>query len=225
MNTNLLRLLRLLHLVSPTLPIGAFTYSQGIEWAVEEGWIRSPEQLHEWVLYQLQTTVSLLEVPLLMRCYQAVQERDREKLQYWIDFLQASRESHELLLEEKQRGRALTDLLIAWQIEPAAAWKAQLAQSQLAAFAVATCYWQIPITEAAQAYCWGWLENSVLAAIKLIPLGQTAGQCLLQKLIPQIPPSVEIGLQLADTEIGASSPALAIASSCHEIQYTRLFRS
>ncbi len=222
MNTDLLRLL---HLVSPTLPIGAFTYSQGIEWAVEEGWIHSPEQLHEWVFYQLQTTLSLLEIPVFARCYAAVQQRDSAKLQIWIDFLHASRESHELLLEEKQRGRALTDLLIAWQIEPAAAWKTQLAQSQLAAFAVATSHWQIPMTEAAQAYCWGWLENTVLAAVKLIPLGQTAGQCLLQKLIPHIPPVVEVGLQLEDTQIGASSPALAIASSCHETQYTRLFRS
>lgn len=220
-----LALLRLLHWVSPSLPIGSFTYSQGIEWAVETGWIRTPTDLHAWLISQLHSGVTYVDVPILQRLYHAVQAQDVAALEYWIHTLNASRETSELLLEEKNRGRALTDLLIALEVPNAAAWKPYLSQSQAAAFAVAAVHSAIPLPQAAYGYVWSWLENLVLSAVKIIPLGQTQGQKLLHQLTPLLPAAVAQGLQVADDEIGASSPALAIASSRHETQYTRLFRS
>lgn len=223
--TTDLALLRLLHLVSPTLPIGSFTYSQGIEWAVECGWIKTADDLENWLENLLHTGMAYLDLPILQRLYAAVEQQDRDLLQYWISYLNASRETGELLQEEKNRGRALTDLLIALEIPQAATWKPQLAQNQAAAFAFAAVHWRIPLQQAAYGYVWSWLENLVLAAVKIIPLGQTQGQKILHSMTPLLPAVVQAGLAVGDEDIGASSPALAIASSRHETQYTRLFRS
>ena len=220
-----LALLRLLHWVSPSLPIGSFTYSQGIEWAVETGWIRTPADLQDWLASQLHSSMIYVDLPILQRLYHAVQTQDVAALEYWIHTLNACRETSELLLEEKNRGRALTDLLIALEIPNAAAWKPLLAQSQAAAFALAAVHSDIPLTQAAYGYVWSWLENLVLSAVKIIPLGQTQGQKILHGMTALLPDAVAHGLQVSDAEMGASSPALAIASSRHETQYTRLFRS
>lgn len=218
-------LLRLMHLVSPSLPIGSFTYSQGVEWAVENGWISTVDELARWLDHLLYSGVTYLEVPLLRRMYQAIEGEDEASLSHWVDYLNASRETAELLQEEKNRGRALTDLLIALEVPLAAQWKPLLAQNQSAAFALAAVQWQIPLAQAASGFVWSWLENLVLAAVKIIPLGQTQGQQLLHRMTVQLPAVAAQGLRVADAEIGASSPALAIASSLHETQYTRLFRS
>lgn len=226
MNTELsLPLLRLMHLVSPALPIGSFTYSQGIEYAVEYGWVSNAAELQDWLASQLQTSMQYLEIPILKRLYLAVETQDEQALNTWIDYLNASRETSELALEERNRGRALTDLLIALEVTHAKSWKPLLAQSQAAAFAVAAVHWQISLPQAALGYAWSWLENLVLSAVKLIPLGQTQGQQCLEYLLLQLPEVVEKGLQLPDEEIGASLMALSLASSRHETQYTRLFRS
>lgn len=218
-------LLRLLQLVSPSLPIGSFTYSQGIEWAVEAGWIDTPESLRDWLKQPLEYGIARLDLPLLKRFYAAAREQDKSAMSDWIDYLNASRETAELLQEEKNRGRALVDLLISLNIPLAKQWKPLLAQNFLAAFAVVACYWDISEEQAAQGYVWSWLENQVLSAIKIIPLGQTQGQVLLSEMLEDIAPVVATGLSLKDEQIGASSPALAIASAQHETQYTRLFRS
>jgi urease accessory protein len=217
--------LRLLQLVSPSLPVGAFTYSQGIEWAVEAGWIRDAEDLHAWLRELIAGTLAQLEIPVLVRLYQACVDADREALRYWSRFLLASRETAELRSEERQRGRALATLLVNLNVPRAREWHAELARCQTSCFALACAAWQIPPRDAALGYAWSWLENLVLAAVKLIPLGQTAGQQVLHRLSADLPPAIEQGLTLEDDAIGASTPALAIASSLHETQYTRLFRS
>lgn len=218
-------IMHLMHLISPSLPIGSFTYSQGIEWAVESDWINDADSLGSWLEGQIKGPLSYLDIPLLQRMYTAFTDDDIERLQYWCDYLQASRETRELLTEEKNRGRALTDLLIALGIPQAQQLKPLLRDNQLAAYCLAANRWQIPVQQAAQGYAWSWLENLILAAVKIIPLGQTAGQILLHELKPLLDNSVENGLKCDDSELGASSPALAIASSRHETQYTRLFRS
>ncbi len=220
-----LPMLRLMHLVSPSLPVGAFTYSQGIEWAVEAGWIRTADDLEAWLRDQLCNSVSVLDLPLLARMHRAASARHQESMVRWIDWLLAGRETSELRAEEANRGRALADLLTAWDLPDAPDWKPVLARSQAAGFAFAAVAWDIPPRDAALGYGWGWLENLVLAAVKIIPLGQTQGQQLLQRLIEGLPVAVDGALELADDEIGASSPALSIVSSAHETQYTRLFRS
>lgn len=218
-------LLRLLQLVSPSLPVGGFTYSQGIEWAVEAGWIRTLADLEDWIADQLQTGMARVDLPLLARLRAAAEVRDDATLRIWIDRLLASRETAELRAEECNRGRALADLLAAWGIDGARERRALLARSQAAGFAFASTAFGIEPRLAAAGYAWSWLENLVLAAVKIVPLGQTQGQQALARLATQVPPALDLALSLSDDEIGASNPALAIASSAHETQYTRLFRS
>jgi len=215
---------RLLQLVSPSLPIGAYTYSQGIEWAVDEGWIGTPAHLSEWLRGLMETSMIFLEVPILLRLMRAWQRHDELAVKRWSSFLLANRETRELRLEEKNRARALAQLLVA--LEPDAKPHAKLlGDSQHAAFSYACQRWGIDENRAATALVWGWLENQVLSAVKIIPLGQTDGQRLLFELAPLINDVVERARQVEDDDLGASSMALAIASSRHETLYTRLFRS
>ena len=220
-----LPLLRLMHLVSPSLPVGGFTYSQGIEWAVENGWIRDAANLEHWLDDQLRHALGMLDLPILARLHRAAGHNDRTSLERWSEALLAGRETSELRLEEQNRGRALADLLVGLELADAARWRPSLARCQAAGFAFAAARWRITGQEAALGYAWSWLENLVLAAVKIIPLGQTRGHQVLHRLLAILPGVVEESLALDDEDIGASSPALAIASSCHETQYTRLFRS
>lgn len=218
-------LLRLLQLCSGTLPIGGFTYSQGIEWAVECGWINDQQTLTDWLTDLADTSLTRVEIPVLARLYQACETQEHDKLSYWTHWLMACRESRELRDEEKNRGRALTSLLIDLDIARASDWQDSLSRCQSAGFALAAHAWSIPLPQAAQGFAWSWLENLALAGVKLIPLGQTAGQRVLRDLSDVISQAVQLGLTLPDDALGAAAPALAIASSRHETQYTRLFRS
>ena len=221
MNTKLPRLLQL---VSPSLPIGGYTYSQGIEWAVDEGWIRDQAGLSDWLQGLMETSLLYLEVPVLQRLMRAWQRHDELAVKRWSQFLLANRETLELRQEEKNRARALAQLLVS--LEPGAEpYKTLLSDTQHAAFSFACQRWQIDEDAAATALVWGWLENQVLSAVKIIPLGQTAGQQLLFELAPRIEGIIERARDIADDDLGASSMALAIASSRHETLYTRLFRS
>ena len=222
MNTSLLKLMQL---VSPSLPIGSFTYSQGIEYAVECGWIDSDDKLQHWLEDLLQTSIAQLDLPVLQRLYDAAEAGDGAALEKWSQFLLANRETSELRLEEINRGRALASLLIALDTPRAKQWRPILASCQAAAFATAAAGWNISYQDAAYGYVWSWLENLVLAAVKIIPLGQTQGQQLLHSMAGMIPAVVAESLEVKDEMIGASNPALAIISSRHETQYTRLFRS
>jgi len=218
-------MLRLMQLVSPALPIGGFTYSQGLEYAVEAGWVRDPESLRDWLLGLLDDSVAGLDIPVLARLYAACVCGDCDAIRKWGDILLASRETFELRQEERQRARALTRLLVDLEIVEARRWREDLEQCQAAPFALAASRWGVPLMDACLGYAWSWLENMVAAAIKLVPLGQTDGQRLELVLAEAIPPAVARGLRLEDDELGGSAPAMALASSLHETQYTRLFRS
>lgn len=220
-----LPLLRLMHLVSPSLPVGAFTYSAGIEWAVEAGWIHGIGDLELWLADQLHHVLVPLDLPIAIRMHRAAQSGDLDMMGGWIDWLLAARETAELRQEEINRGRALADLLKAWSLPDADSWRPLLMRSQTAGFAFASANWNVSADAMAAGLTWGWLETLTLAGIKIIPLGQTEGQQLLHRLLPRIPGAVRQAAALADEDIGASCPALAIASSAHEQQYTRLFRS
>lgn len=218
-------LLRLLQLCSSTLPIGGFTYSQGIEWAVECGWIHDEASLKNWLAELIETSLARVEIPVLVRLYTACEERNRADLSYWSRWLLASRETRELREEESNRGRALARLLEDLQVQQATNWHEDLKICQSAGFAAACHAWSIPLHQAAQGFAWTWLENLALAGVKLVPLGQTAGQRLLGDMSELVSHAVERGLSLPDHEMGGACMAMAVASSRHETQYTRLFRS
>lgn len=217
--------LRLMQLVSPALPVGGFTYSQGMEYAIEAGWIDGKAALEDWLQGLIEDGLCHLDIPILARLYHACMARDTAALARWGQYLLAARETAELRTEERQRARALMRLIIDLGLEDAASWEEALHHCQASSFALAAVRWGIPLPEAANGYAWSWLENMVAAAVKLVPLGQTDGQRLQLSLAERLPAMVERALTISDDEIGASAPRMAIASSLHETQYTRLFRS
>lgn len=217
--------LRLYQLISPALPVGAFTYSQGLEWAIECGWVKDKATLGAWLASVLEHSVTSLEIPVLLRLYDALQRSDGVCFGHWCQFLYASRETSELRAEESQRAQALMRLLPALDVPLPDGIKAYAAKTQMAGMALAALHWQIDKRSLCRGYLWSWLENAVMAGVKLVPLGQTDGQQLLMQLSDKLPALLDSAERFGDAEIGSSTPALAIASSLHETQYSRLFRS
>lgn len=217
--------LRLWQLISPTLPVGAYAFSAGLEYACEAGWIRTEAATGDWVGGQLEHALAALDVPVLARLYRAWERDDDAAIDYWNGFLGASRETRELQEEDRHMGAALARLLTDLDIDRAEAWLARGDGSFLTLFTLAAQRWQVSLETTAAGYLWAWCENQVAAAIKLVPLGQTAGQRLLLKLSDRIPACMAHGLALADDDIGVASPGVVLASSRHETQYSRLFRS
>jgi urease accessory protein len=220
-----LPLLRLLQLVSPSLPIGMYSYSQGFERAVDDGWIRSEAETGVWISGVLERCVARVDLPILARLHDAWVADDHAAVDVWTATLLACRETAELREEDRQTGQALARLTEALGLGDAHAWSRRADATLATLFALTAARWGIPKRETVMGYLWSWLENQVLCAIKLVPLGQVAGQRLLRDLAVGLPACVEEALALGDAEIGGSVFAFALASSRHEMQYSRLFRS
>ena len=220
-----LGLLRLLQLVSPGLPIGMYSYSQGFERAVDDGWITTAVDTEEWLSGLMDSCLARIDLPILVRLYDAWASGNIEAVGYWSQILTASRETSELRAEDRQTGQALARLLDSLAIDSMQPWIRKPEATLAGIFAFAAVNWEIPKRETVIAYLWSWLENQVLCAVKLVPLGQVAGQRLLIKLAEKIPALVDQALKLEDDDIGGSAFGLALASSRHETQYSRLFRS
>lgn len=218
-------LLRLFQLASPTLPVGAYAYSQGLEWAVEAGWVHDEASLATWLGDQVRHTLPRVDLPILVRLCAAAAIADDDALIRWSRELVALRETRELAADDCDRGRALARLLRDLGVDAATPWTTRDDVPFAVATALAAAAWELPRDATLHAYAWGWLENQVLAGVKLVPLGQVAGQRLLLALAPRIPAAVATAQALADDDLGGSLPIVAIASSLHETQYTRLFRS
>ena len=191
---------------------------------MEAGWVCGETQMRDWLVGLLGHNLCYLDLPLFARLYRAWQNHDDRQVLHWNEFLQASRESAELLNEDRQLGLALIRLLDSLGLGTSINWETTH-PSYITAFTLAACRWHIPWRDAAQGWAWSWCEHLVAAAVKLIPLGQTAGQRILSSLVPHITETVKISEQVQDGEIGAVAPRFAIASALHETQYTRLFRS
>lgn len=220
MNTQ--ALMSLLHLTSPSLPIGAFAYSQGLETAVEMTWVKDEASLCDWLTPILLHAQANLEIPLLVRCYHAWQNQDNDAVHYWQQILLANRETSELVLEEQKLGQTLYRLMKSLDI-PLDKQHADL--SYLPLFAGACRHYQIDLHDALTGWCWAWLENQVMAACKTVPLGQTSAQKVLVRLMPVIEQAIEHGFKVEDEAIGLTLPSFAMVSAWHETQYSRLFRS
>ena len=206
------RLLRLLQLASPALPVGAYSYSQGLEAAIEAGVVHDAGSAKGWIGDVLELSVARMEAPLFLRLMAGSESNAL--------FL-ASRETAELRAETVQMGYSLNRLLPQLGLEPLAIEE----PSFPAVFARAAAQWGIPREEALAAYLWSWLENQVMAAVKAVPLGQTDGQKMLLELADALPAVVEAAKQQAEGCRGNFAPGLALLSSQHETQYSRIFRS
>lgn len=224
MDTDL-ALVRLLQLASPALPVGMYSYSQGMERAVEDGWIKDEAGAGEWIAGLLEYGQARLDVPVLIRLHAAWRFGDGAAVERWSRTLQAFRETSELRAEDRRTGQALARLLESLGVGPAGGWVRHPAATFATGFSLAAAEWGIPAHPMAAGYLWSWLENQVLCAVKLVPLGQVAGQRLLRDLSTGIPDLMSRAFELADEDIGAGAFGLALASSRHETQYSRLFRS
>ena len=222
---NNLSLLKLMQLSSPTLPVGAFAYSQGLESAIESGYITNRETLVRWLKDSLIFSLKNVDLPLFARLYDCWNKGDEQNALAWNQNLFAQRETRELRDEDHQLGLALARLLDDLGIEQAKSLRKQKKLCFLTLFTLAASTWKIEVEQAANGFIWSWLDNQIAAAIKLVPLGQTDGQRVLSELLLIIPEIVEQGLAIEDDGIGASLPMMAILSSQHETQYSRLFRS
>ncbi|CAA9890191.1 Urease accessory protein UreF [Candidatus Methylobacter favarea] len=220
----ILPLLRLLQLASPSLPVGAYSYSQGLEWAVEDGLVTDEITVQRWISASLRQATAKLDGPILVRMHEGWQAGNLKSVRYWNDFILACRETRELQAEDQHLGMALGKVLEGLEIDWTRRWG--MAECSFAApYSLAAVEWRLSIDMMLSGYLWGRLENQVLTAMKLMPLGQRAGQRMLFELAKPIPAYIEKIVRLQDHEIGGSLPLLAIASSRHETQYSRLFRS
>jgi len=217
--------LRLMQLCSPMLPVGAYAYSQGLEFAVSSGWVKDDNTASIWIKGLLGNTLTNLDIPVLSRLHKAWLVNDKKNILYWNDYLFASRDSGELQAEDQQLAHALARLLGDLGIPEVMVWKKNSRVCFITLFSLGVAQWKIPINDASWGYLWMWAENQVLAAIKLVPIGQTSGQKILSSAIEIIPKLVSTGLSLKDEDIGYTAPGQGIASALHETQYTRIFRS
>lgn len=225
---NALALSRLLQLASPLLPVGAYCYSQGLEWAIESGEVKDVVSAQAWIGDTLQIYQARFELPVLNRLYQAWQTGDLTAVQEWDIVYQAGRDTAEGWAETRQMGYSLRRLLN--DLKPMSeTLVAQINTLQSPAFptlyAAIAQHWQIPPEQALQGYAWGWLENQASAAMKAVPLGQVAGQTILLALGAQLPAVIESAIALPDEAMSNFNPLLSIAGCQHETQYSRLFRS
>jgi urease accessory protein len=225
-----LPLIRLLQLASPALPVGAYTYSQGLEWAIETGAVRDEAGAQRWIGDLLEWSLARFEAPLLAHMMAAWEAGDDARVATLnADFL-ASRESEELRAETVQMGYSLVRLLVDLEaFSSLPGWRTRLRSvdepSFPLAWSAAAAAWQIPVGMALPAYLWAWLENQVMAALKAVPLGQSAGQRVLATLGERIPALAAQAAERPENAWSNFTPGLALASSRHETQYTRLFRS
>ena len=206
-------LAKLLQLASPTLPVGAYSYSGGLEAACEEGIVKDAASAERWIGDVLEFSMARMEAPILFRMMS-----EQKK---WNEMFLASRESAELRAETVQMGYSLNRLFKDLGLGEVPVEE----PSFPAAFAYAAAQWKIEPEAALQAYLWAWLENQVMAAVKAVPLGQTDGQRMLLSLGNRIVEFVKKAMQMSDDEIGNFAPGLALLSARHETQYSRLFRS
>ena len=237
-------LLRLMWLASPALPVGGFSYSEGLEAAVEAGHVRGEAAVGDWLLDQLNLSLARADLPACAQAFLAWQSpADPSRLQALNDWVLATRESAEFRLQTEQMGRSLVEWLRNGEhaqdpriarcagLLPSPSWPLVFALACVLAVDADHPPEGEPTSGAAGArqallaLAFGWAENMAQAAMKSVPLGQAAAQRILTRLTQAIPQAVESALALPDAERQAFTPMLTILSSRHENQYSRLFRS
>ena len=215
-------------------PVGAYSYSEGIESLVETGTIDNETTLRNWLQDSLQFGAVRVEAAVAVRALRAAKIGDLTALSYWNAWATAAKETEELRLQSWQMGRTLLRLLLDLR-SPTSDQLKTIVQEFAASggnqcnfaigFGIAAAHWQIEEEAAILGYLYSWAANLASAGVKLIPLGQTAGQQLLLDLHPQISCTAQEVLKLEDDDLGNCSWGLGLASMAHETQYTRLFRS
>lgn len=218
--------LRLLQLTSPALPVGGYSYSEGLEYAVHAGWVRDADGLRTWLIDGLTHGATQLDAAIVARVYDAQRRGDHAGAVYWDDWLTASRETEELRQQSQDMGRALMKLLVKLPppLADAEVWLGRCCHFATA-FAIAGAHWHIERHAILVGYLQSVINNVLTAGIKLIPLGQTAGQQLLWGLQQELLAAADRASRVSDDGLGVTNCGFSLASMAHEAQYSRLFRS
>jgi urease accessory protein len=222
-------LLQLMWLASPALPVGGFSYSEALEAAVEAGLVTGEAQAGAWLRDQLQLNLARSDIAVVAKAFKAWARGDIAHVVELNTWVTTTRETAELRQQTEQMGRSMVE----WLKNRGAAEDDRVAQLRAlapaptwpVAFALAAQQTGAPLREALLSFAFGWAENMVQAALKAVPLGQSAGQRILATLVDAIPGAVDRATALLDSERQAFTPMLAILSAQHEMQYSRLFRS
>jgi urease accessory protein len=219
--------LQLMWLASPALPIGAFSYSEGLESAIDHGWVSDAKTATRWLVDQLHLSQSRGDMALIAQAIPAWRALDIARLQALNQWVLATRESAEMRLQTEQMGRSLLDWLrnLERLTPPQQAGVQTMPSTYPVIMALALSQTGADVKTALHSYAFAWAENMTQAALKAVPLGQNAGQRMLASLVQNIPGAVARALSTSDDHRQNFSPMLAIASAQHETQYSRLFRS
>ena len=218
----------LLRLASPQLPIGGYSYSQGLEMAVDNGRVDSPDSARRWISDQLLLNLARFEAPMLLAHCQAAADENWDELRNLCENHRASRETRELHLESRQMGYSLQQLLngLPELDQPARDFLEHCAEPHLAlCWALAARAWQISPQDALAAWLWSWLENQLAVLMKTLPLGQQAAQRLTSELLPLLQQAQQDATRINPEHLGSAAFGLSLACMAHERQYSRLFRS
>jgi len=221
-------LLQLMWLASPALPVGGFSYSEVLESAVEAREVTDETSAGDWLLDQLHLSLARADLAVMAQAFDAWQQHDTARIAELNSWVRTTRESSELRQQTEQMGRSLLEwlrnksqaddrLATLAALQPAPTWPV--------AFALAATQTGAPLRDTLLGFAFGWAENMVQAALKAVPLGQSAGQRILSRLTDAIPHAADRAASLADSERQSFTPMLAILSAQHETQYSRLFRS
>jgi urease accessory protein len=221
-------LLQLMRLASPSLPVGGFSYSEGLEAAVESQRVGDEAQALAWLGDQLHLGLARSDLAIVALAARAWKRNDFAQIGELNRWVATTRETSEWRQQSEQMGRSMAQwlrhheladprLVVLAILEPAPTWPV--------AFALAGAACGAPRRDVLLAFAAGWAENMTQAAMKAIPLGQAAGQRILAGLSAAIPGAVAAAARLRLDELQAFTPMLAILSSQHEVQYSRLFRS
>ncbi|MBG9388367.1 urease accessory protein UreF [Caenimonas aquaedulcis] len=216
-------LLQLIWLASPALPVGGFSYSEGMESAVDAGLVHDEASASAWLAAQLQMTLARSDIAVVAQAMVAWRANDEARVAALDAWVLQTRETAELRQQTEQMGRSMIEWLKS--IRPDTAARSVSPPTYPVAFALAASESSASARDAAMAFAFGWAENMMQAAIKSVPLGQSAGQRILSRLAADIPAAVDHALSLDDDTRQSFSPMLAILSARHETQYSRLFRS
>jgi urease accessory protein len=228
-------LLQLIWLASPALPVGGFSYSEGLEAAVDCGLVHDEATATRWLADQLHLCLSRADMAVMADAITAWRGDDFANVARLNAWVLATRETAELRQQTEQMGRSFVEWLRTVHPElvegPAARWastgsaRTEVSLTYPVAFALAASAGSAPVRDCLLSFAFGWAENMMQAAIKSVPLGQSAGQRILLRLATELPAAVDNALALREDERQAFSPMLAILSAQHETQYSRLFRS
>ncbi|KXW56931.1 urease accessory protein UreF [Ferrovum sp. PN-J185] len=226
-DTHDLNLFKLLHIVSPTLPVGAFSYSQTLEWWVEQGVVKDESSFIKWLSDFLLLGQFRSDLVFFNQAFTSIKTNDFNHFLEINSLYLSSRETSELRLESIQMGYSLLKLIP--EITSLDLKLFPFDNKELGyplVWVLLSYYCGLNNVTAQKGFLWSWLENIVMVGVKVIPLGQTAGQRILVKMIEILDLNLEKMISINNEDIPITTlPGLAIASSCHETQYTRLFRS